>query len=142
MIDCINKLKTNFEESANFLAKKLDRYPNLYKVTLVASHFFRAFMTYCMISASPLIGIGLAVPLSLVYRFSVERFCIFRFTLPSLIGGLALFILKSSAIAGAPLLILYTAVVFHICSEDINTYMKNLHAKKPKPCCKMGLLIY
>ncbi len=137
MIDCINKLKTNFDAGTNFLATKLDRYPNVYKVTLLASHFFRTFMTYCMISASPLIGIGLAVPLSLVYRFSVERFCIFRFTLPSLIGGLALFILKSSAIFGAPLLILYTLSVAHICNEDINTYIKNLHSKKPKPCCSM-----
>jgi hypothetical protein len=137
MIDCILNIKTNFDAGADFLAGKLDRYPNVYKTTLVASHFFRAVMMSCMISASPLIGIGLAIPLSLVYRFSVERFCIFRFTLPSLIGGLALFIFKSTPWIGAPLVSLYGALVVWIANDDINKYEKNRLEKKPAPCCKM-----
>ena len=89
---------TGFSESVNHLVNKtcrsisgfLDKHPVVYKVVLVACHLFRAAGMYGMMMVSPFslpITCALAIGGSLLYRASVERFCCFRFALPSCVGA-------------------------------------------------------
>lgn len=89
---------TGFSESVNHIITKschqisgfLDKHPVVYKVVLFACHLFRAAGMYGMMMVSPFsmpITCAIAVAGSLLYRASVERFCCFRFALPSCVGA-------------------------------------------------------
>lgn len=78
------------QKTYDAVGESLDQHPTLYKVVLVAAHFFRAaaMFSFMMWMPTPLpVTIGIMVAGSLLYRAAVERFCCFRFTLPSLTGA-------------------------------------------------------
>lgn len=96
---------TGFSESVNQIVTKtfdhvsgfLDKHPVVYKVVLFACHLFRAVGMYGMMMVSPFsmpITCAIAITGSLLYRASVERFCCFRFALPSCVGAGALWLAK------------------------------------------------
>ena len=88
---------------------------------------------------------------SLLYRASIERFCIFRFTLPSLAGGSALWMSRAAVISllagtafsslGAILkmtlgvfsLAAYLGFIYKTSNADIENYMQNINKKQ---CCQ------
>ncbi len=140
---------SHFEKNLSRVAHFLDKSPTTYKVSLISSHIFRAASMYAMMETFPMpISLGLMAASSLLYRASIERFCIFRFTLPSLAGGAAMWAVKSTAIAllagkvmassGMVLLAgvsvaCLAAYFIHICRlahNDIEKYMQ-----KQKGCC-------
>lgn len=151
---------TGFSESVNHMVNQtcrsisgfLDRHPVVYKVVLVACHLFRAVGMYGMMMVSPLsfpFTCAVAVAGSLLYRASVERFCCFRFALPSCVGAGAYWISKvpfiqlatgapfasvSSAalsIAGALPLIGYLGYIAYISHEEYEAKM----GVKQRSCC-------
>lgn len=130
MIDTIFQLKTSFDSLSDTFAKEFDKRPTVYKISLVVSHIFRSVMMSALMSASPFFTIGLVVPLSLLYRVTVERFCSFRFTLPSLLGGAAL-ILSNHSFFGYISFGCYLGMVSYISHKDV----ENLISSK-KSCCK------
>lgn len=91
---------------------------------------------------SPAVSCAVSLAPSLLYRASIERFCIFRFALPSFAGGVALWagraaivsILAKTAFASAGSLFTaslglvtlagYTVFVCRQASADIDQYMK------------------
>lgn len=126
--------------------KFLDKHPSLYKVVLVACHFFRAvsMFGFMMWMPTPLpVTIGVMVAGSLLYRAAVERFCCFRFTIPSLVGAGAAWLshltfvnsvsnaaltslgITVNALASIPLLG-YTAWIVYLSHKDIENRMKQL----------------
>ncbi len=130
MIAALLNLKSNFDSSCNLLAKEFDKRPLLYKTALTVSHIFRAVMMCALMSLSPFFTFGVILPLSLLYRVTVERFCTFRFTLPSLVGGSAMIFAQTSIIGGFSLAA-YVAMVSYISHNDIENYLKS-----KTPCCK------
>lgn len=143
------KIEAEFENGYRQTARFLDKHPTLYKAALVACHFFRAAGMYGMMLASPFpLPLTLAAMTggTLLYRASVERFCCFRFALPSLVGAPALWLSTaglSNVVSGAAFrslgmlfsssllmmpLIAYTGWVVWISNHDINTRQRPLHA--------------
>lgn len=97
------------EQSCNSFSSFLDKHPVAYKVVLVACHFFRAAAMYGLMMVSPLpfpLTCTVAVAASLLYRSAVERFCCFRFALPSCVGAGAYWVSK------VPLIQLISGVAF------------------------------
>jgi hypothetical protein len=130
MIDAVINLKSNFDSHCDSLAKEFDKRPFLYKTALVVSHVFRAIMMHTLMSISPFFTFGIVLPFSLLYRVTVERFCAFRFTLPSLAGAAAMIFAENSLIGGFALAG-YVGMVSYISHNDIENYLKS-----KKPCCK------
>lgn len=94
--------KQAFDKSCDNVGAFLDTKPTLYKVAIFATHLFRSLAVLGMIAAcpfSPQVSIALLIGSSLLYRAAVERFCTFRFTLPSLVGGSALWMTRQAVIA-------------------------------------------
>lgn len=131
MISKLSSLKAGFDSTCDRLAKEFDKRPTLYKVSLVVSHIFRSVMMYGLMSISPFVTFGVVLPLSLLYRVTVERFCAFRFTLPSLFGGAAL-ILSGYSMIGYFSFAAYVGMVSYISHTDVENYMKK------KKCCSGG----
>ena len=150
---------TAFSESVNQLigqtchqvSRFLDKHPVVYKIVLVACHLFRAAGMYGLMMVSPLpfpLTCAVAVAGSLLYRASVERFCCFRFALPSCVGAGAYWISKVPMIqlvsgaafasvtstvlslAGALPLLGYVGYVSYISHEEYEANMG-----KPKGHC-------
>ena len=119
-----------FDSFCNRAATFLDHHPILYKTALIISHIFRGAMVFAMIYISPLIGLATMIPLSLIYRISIERFCIFRFTLPSLFGGISLYLSHLTPLGFIPLTA-YSIMICKTSNDDINN-----HLKGRKSCCK------
>jgi hypothetical protein len=108
----------------------LDHHPVLYKTALIICHLFRAIMIYAMLSVAPLLSLGFLIPLSLLYRVSVERFCAIRFTLPSLFGGISMFLTKISPFGLIPLAA-YSIMILYSSNKDVTS-----HLEKRGSCCK------
>jgi len=130
MIDTLSRIKTSFDSTCDTFAKEFDKRPTLYKTSLVVSHIFRSIMMYGLMSLSPFFTFGVVLPLSLLYRVTIERFCAFRFALPSLVGGAAL-IFSQYSIFGYISLAAYIGLVTYISHKDIENYIKS-----EKKCCK------
>ena len=143
-----------FDKQCDKVGKFLDKHPLLYKITLVISHIFRAVMMFALmhlIPLSPLLTCGLMLIPTLLYRSAIERFCAFRFSLPSLAGGLAIWAARAtlvSIIAGVafsslaatcwtilgPLSLAgYLAFICYISHKDVEKRLEDL--SKEKPCC-------
>jgi hypothetical protein len=91
-----------FDGACDQFGSFLDQKPTIYKATIIAIHVFRAIAVFAMMemgSFAPIVSLGILIPASLMYRAAVERFCTFRFTLPALVGGLAMWEAKQSLIA-------------------------------------------
>ena len=137
------------DQTAHFL----DTHETSFKVVLIASHLFRAGSMFAMMRSIPLplpIAVGLLVPPSLLYRSAIERFCNFRFTLPSLAGGIAIwagraamisFATKaafvslgafSSALLGATSLAAYLIFICDLSNSDVERHLQNV---KQRHCC-------
>lgn len=89
------------EQNCSLISSFLDKHPAVYKIVLVACHFFRAAAMYGLMTVSPLPFATTCVTMvaaSVLYRAAVERFCCFRFALPSCIGAGAYWISKISMI--------------------------------------------
>jgi hypothetical protein len=124
----------------------LDHHPEVYKVVLVASHLFRASSMFALMKSltmSDPLSVGIMVGASLLYRASIERFCQFRFTLPSLIGGgvmwaahrIALPSFAGSAIRmgmGGMGLVGYFVYIVSLSCADIERYQRG---RFQKTCC-------
>ncbi|MBX9923823.1 MAG: hypothetical protein K2Y01_06905 [Rhabdochlamydiaceae bacterium] len=92
----------NFDATCNQAGSILDKKPTTYKVAIIAIHIFRAIAILGMIEMtpfSPLTSLAILIPASLLYRAAVERFCTFRFTLPALVGGTAMWMTKQALIS-------------------------------------------
>lgn len=150
---------TGFSESVNHVVSStclsisgfLDKHPTAYKVVLFACHLFRTAGMYGMMMISPLslpLTCAIAIGGSLLYRASVERFCCFRFALPSCVGAGAFWLGKvpliqiatgaaftslsvaALSIAGALPLIGYLGYVAYISHEEYEEKMG-----KKTGCC-------
>jgi hypothetical protein len=76
----------------NPVGEWLDAHPFVNKVVVVANHFFRAVAMHtfmCFLPLSLLINFTVGLAGSLFYRMTIERFCHFRFALPSFLGAIA-----------------------------------------------------
>ncbi len=130
MIATFTNIKSQFDSTCERGGSFLDHNPNLYKTALLVSHISRAIMMYTAFSLSPIFACTILVPISLLYRVSVERFCCFRFTMPSLFGGIALYLVEKSMLGYIPLTA-YSILACSIVNNDINTYM----ARPKNGCC-------
>jgi hypothetical protein len=89
------KVKGYIDQTYEKTGKFLDKNPVLYKVVLVACHFFRALPMYGLMMwlpiSKPVIAVAAAVMIggTLLYRAAVERFCSFRFAIASMVGATA-----------------------------------------------------
>ena len=108
-------MKIYFETQFRHASSFLDRHPNLYKLTLISIHIFRAAMTY----SSPMFTSLIILPYSLIYRVAVERSCPFRFTFASLFGAAAYALTKHSSLGYIPLTS-YVITICKISNSDIN----------------------
>lgn len=94
--------RANFIERAyDSVGRFLDKNPTLYKIVLVVSHFFRAAAMYGMMLVMPVpipAAMGIMLGGSLLYRAAVERFCCFRFALPSFVGAVAIWVARAAII--------------------------------------------
>jgi hypothetical protein len=148
-----NTVATGIQNAYDTVGKFLDKNPTLYKVVLVACHFFRAaamcgFMLWMPIPLP--ITAGIMIIGSLLYRAAVERFCCFRFTIPSLVGAGTAWLAKLSiinfvtraALASLGLIIVnslaflpflgYIAWVIYLSHRDIEKRMKLLEETSQK----------
>ena len=94
----IHSIEQKVEDVNQAAGKFLDEHPTVFKVVLIGSHFFRAASIFALMVLSPLplpITCGIILVGSLIYRAAVERFCSFRFALPSCVGGAALLFSQS-----------------------------------------------
>lgn len=101
MQSMIQSVENFAKNSLRTVTKFLDKNPAIYKVVLIACHFFRACGMYGFMMVSPfslpatcILGVGG----SLLYRASVERYCCYRFAIPSCLGAGAYWISKASII--------------------------------------------
>ncbi len=90
------QMQSSFNKTMDRMGVFLDEHPTIYKAALVACHLFRTYPMYGMMLYSPVATGTLFLTSSLLYRAAVERFCIFRFTLPSMAGGVSLWIAKAT----------------------------------------------
>ena len=115
-----NNLDARFQKGSEFL----DHHPTIYKVALFSIHFCRSWITYSV----PMTSVAIA----LLYRVSVERSCPFRFTFPSLFGGLAIYLSKISPLGTIPL-VAYSFAICYIVNSDVDAFL----AKKSRTCCEL-----
>lgn len=149
------------DDAYDAVGKFLDKNPTIYKIVLVACHFFRAIPMFAMMECMPLpaaAGVaGGSIAGALMYRAAVERFCCFRFAIPSMVGGGAAWLAKIAIvnyISGAAFsslgaviantllfipMLSYTAWVIYLAHEDIEKRMELLGKAGPDPsgsCCE------
>ncbi|MBB64522.1 MAG: hypothetical protein CMO81_05615 [Waddliaceae bacterium] len=98
-------MKINPSETLNTVQKEigdyLDQHPIVNTVVLIANHIFRcASMAALMLyMPTPLpVTLALGFTASLAYRFTIERFCQYRFAIPSYLGAQAWIVSGESAI--------------------------------------------
>jgi hypothetical protein len=155
LVGAIETMQTFIENEAakcyTFVGEFLDNHPKLYKVCIVASHFFRSSMMFALMEVSPLgkvASCSIMLGFSFFYRASVERFCPWKFTLPSIFGAFALWAAKSALIAtiskavfisltaalGATLgylsLAAYIGYIFYLSHTDVQAHLEKKHS-----CC-------
>lgn len=149
----VSKGIQSFDLGCDQVAKFLDKHPTSYKVVLVASHLFRSGSMFSMMGSLPLsspAAFGVLIAPSLLYRSAIERFCNFRFTLPSLAGAAAFcggkaamisFATKAAftsisslgaAILGAASLAAYLAFICHLSHSDVERHMQTVQKRQ---CC-------
>jgi len=135
-----------FERGCDQVGAFLDHHPGLYKTVLIASHLFRAGGVFALMKSLPMsmpISWGVMVGGSLLYRASIERFCQFRFALPSLVGGSVLWAvhrLSLSSFAKSPFwmgmggfgLVGYLVYIVSLSCADLERYQGSL---SKKTCC-------
>ncbi|MBU6384064.1 MAG: hypothetical protein KGQ49_00160 [Verrucomicrobia bacterium] len=86
-------------------------HPTVFKVALVVNHLFRSLaMSFMLLSPVcwPICFVG-----SVFYRITVEKNCAFKFTIPSLAGGISL-LLAQSGFSMAPLGLYLSYVVLTV----------------------------
>jgi hypothetical protein len=156
----IKYAKTQYKEVQNLanaqyskVGSHLDKNPNLYTKALIINHLFRASTVFAVMKALPFslpISFGVMLAPSLLYRASIERFCVFRFTLPALAGGTALWAAHAAAISlvagtaftslaafltaglGISSLAAYLVFVYKTSHNDIEDHIKTSNRKL---CC-------
>ncbi len=124
-MDCIQPKKF-FDDQCDKVGSFFDKNPLLYKITLVAIHIISADIMFTYMSASPhaaLLLSGAILIRSLVYRCAVERFCTFRFSLPSLIGATTIWALPT---LGPLPIVGYLISVLYISHTDVENLQKKL----------------
>ncbi len=140
------KLDRAYENAGKFL----DNHPTVFKVVLLGSHFFRAAGMFALMMVSPFpfpVTCGMILAGSVIYRAAVERFCSFRFALPSCVGAAAMLFsqtpiislisgqafsslgLAMGTIAGAAPLLLYAGWIVYLCHRDVEARVKQ------ESCC-------
>lgn len=159
-------VSSGINEAYDVVGKFLDKNPTLYKIVLMASHFFRAVAMFGAMMWLPipmLVTTGVMVTGTLLYRAAVERFCCFRFAIPSMVGAGAAWFAHLTAVnfvSGVALssiamtiahsllflpLLGYTAWVIYLSHSDIEKRMELLFPSKkevelptePDCCCKV-----
>lgn len=123
------KGKEYFDMGCEKIAEFLDQNPLLYKITLIACHIFRAltmgaFMAYSLLGS--LATCSLTLFSSVLYRAGVERFCAFRFMMPSVLGAAAFWAAKAAAVsfvAGAAFSTLGTTLGFGLGVASLAGYL-------------------
>lgn len=156
----LNTVEKKLAEWCQPVRDFLDNNPTLYKVCIVAIHFFRAAGMFALMVISPMPlaipMIGVMLGFSALYFAAVERFCPWKFTLPSSIGGFAIWAAKAAIVAiiantafltiastvGTVLGLLslagYTAFVCYLSHRDVQTYLDKKNAALPteqNDCC-------
>ncbi len=123
----IHGIKETFDNRCEKGGEWLKANPTVYKVVLIVSHLFRAMMVLVMIDAIPFsmpIATGLILVPSLIYRIAVERFCIFRFTLPSWVGGVSMWMARSYPPLGVVTLAGYLVTIIYISHQDVEELLR------------------
>ncbi len=149
-VDRYNILKTPTIQIANFF----DKYPTVYKITLIINHLFRAaaMVGLMFIPGIPkLPGMAICFVGYLFYRLTVEKNCAYKFALPAfagaaafmlalpaiinIINGLAFTTASSGFLACASLipLPLYAAYILLTVSYDVD---KTLGQRSPNEAAK------
>ena len=126
--------------------------PQYTKLSSLPAHFFRAAAMFGFMMWMPTslpVTIGIMVAGSLLYRAAVERFCCFRFTIPSLVGAGAAWLahltrmniasnaalaslgIALHALAFLPLLG-YAVGVIYLSHRDVENRMKQLKLAEQK----------
>ena len=119
-----------FIEQNNILTRPTERlqeyfvrHRNLYKVILIANHFFRAIAMLalpCILPFPYALNVGLCGAGSLLYRLTVEAHCPYKFALPAFAGAVAIGIAQRGNGVGAVLpLALYIAYIALTVSCDV-----------------------
>jgi hypothetical protein len=159
-----DKAKSYIDKAYDASGKFLDKNPVLYKIVLVACHFFRTAAMYGLMMWLPIPKPATAAGMiagTLLYRAAVERFCIFRFAIPSMVGAGAAWLAHVAIVnfvSGAALtsvgmtvanslalvpLAGYIGWVSYISHRDIEQRMKTLSGNKKKigeeDCCCTSL---
>jgi hypothetical protein len=114
MIHFLTNMPRKFDSTCRSFGEKLDKHPTTYKIILVTLHIFRTAMLY----TTPLLFFTVYLPLSLIYRVSIERFCCFKFSIPSLFGMTAFFLAERSPLGYIPLTV-YVITICYISNRDI-----------------------
>jgi hypothetical protein len=86
-----------FNDVPNSIGRWLDAHPLINKIVVVVNHIFRAVAMYALMAILPFampINCLIGIAASIFYRFTIERFCHFRFAIPACAGGLAMQILN------------------------------------------------
>ena len=158
-------VKNGINQAYDEVGKFLDKNPTLYKIVLIVSHFFRALAMFGIMMWMPIpmpVTAAAMVGGTLLYRVAVERFCCFRFAIPSMVGATAAWLTHlaivnfvssvalssvgmaiAHALAFLPLLG-YTAWVIYLSHADIEKRMQLLNPSEkkittpnePVCCCK------
>jgi hypothetical protein len=154
IVQSVDKAKVYMDDQLEKAGTFLDHHPTLYKAVLVASHIFRAASMYALMAVTPLhplLTCGLLLGPALIYRAAVERFCCFRFALPSVLGAVTFWAARAAAIAivtgqvftspgiallaglGLASLAGYGFLICYISHVDIKKRMATIF--RPKCCC-------
>ena len=150
-----------FDQQCKKVGHFLDKNPFIYKIVMIANHLFRASAMFAMMLYSPLHPLataGILLGQSLLYRASVERFCSFLFTIPSMVGGIALWTGQKALISylagtafsslGGVLLTSVAAIsitgylgyICYVSHRDIDAYMTRINGASDDSngCCGIG----
>jgi hypothetical protein len=149
-IDLITRGLTTLENKTTQwiepIGKYLDKHSGLYKICVVAIHIFRASAMFALMELSPLSLLAtcsLMVGASILYRAAIERYCAWKFAIPSMIGAGAMWAAKLSLIGviagkafdslgsaisvvlGLLSLTCYLGWICYLSHQDIENHLKN-----------------
>jgi hypothetical protein len=87
------KFHHQFDSFVDKVGAWLDKHPYVNTIVVIANHIFRALSMLALMTFIPgpfIVQCGIALSASLFYRVTIERFCHFRFAIPSCLGATAM----------------------------------------------------
>lgn len=138
--------------SQSTFGKWLDEHPIANKIVVLVNHIFRAVGMFALMAVLPFslpINCALGLGASLFYRYTIERFCHFKFAIPACLGGMALHLTSPSlhlliyqvasqamasvtSLLSAVCLTLYALKVIWISNRDVDAIKPPINPIKAK----------